>query len=84
MQQITGTLLFYAIAIYLTILVALGTIEAAQTSGTTETEKLIHKLPNYCAAHPDATLRYKDRNMILRAHSDELYFSESQARRRAG
>ena len=44
LQKITGALLFYAKAIDSTILVALGTIAATQTSGTIETEKAIHKL----------------------------------------
>ena len=84
MQQIIGTLLFYAKAIYLTILVALDTFAAAQTSGKIETEKATQKLLDYCATHPDATVQYKAIGMILKSHSDASYFSKSQERVRAG
>ena len=83
-QQITGTLLFYAKAINLTILVALGTIAAATTSGTTETEKAIQKLLDYCATHPDDTLRYKASGMKLKVQNDSSYLSELQTRSRSG
>ena len=83
LQKITGTLLFYAKAINLKILVSLGTIAAAQTSGTIEMEKSIHKLIDYFATHPDAILRYKASGMMLRAHSDASYLSELQCRSRS-
>ena len=79
-----GTLLFYDKTIDLTILVALGTIEAAQTIGKIEKEKEIQKLLDYCATHPNATLRYKASRVVLKAHSDALYFFESLAISRAG
>ena len=63
-------LLFYAKVINLTILVALGTIKAAQTSRTIKTEKAIHKLIDYWATHPDATLQYNANGMILKTHSN--------------
>ena len=75
LQQITGTLLFYAKAIYFTILVALGTILSAQTSGTIEIEKAAHKLVDYCDTHHNTTLRYKASGMVLKSHSDASYFS---------
>ena len=77
--KITGKLLFYAKAINPTILTTLGTITAAQTSGTIETEKAAQKLIDYYATHPDATLHYKTSGMILKAHSDASYFTESKA-----
>ena len=84
MQQIIGTLLFYAKAIYLKLLVILGTISTAQTSGTIEMDKAVYKLLNYCSKHTDATLQYKASGMILKSHSDVSYLSESQAKSRAG
>ena len=62
--------MFYDKAIDLTILVALGKIVAAQTSGTIETEKAVHKLLGYCATHTNDTLGYKASGMILKANSD--------------
>ena len=52
------------------ILVALGTIVAAKLSGKTEMEKAIHKLIDYFATHPNATLQYKASGMALKVHSD--------------
>ena len=76
--------MFYAKVIDFTILVSLGNFAASKTSGTIETEKEIHKLLNYCAKNPNSTLRYKAINMVLKAHSDASYLSESQARSKAG
>ena len=84
LQQITGTVLFYDKAIYLTILVALGKITATQTSGTIETEKEMQKLMDYCATYHNVTLRYKASGMVLKVHSDASYLLESLARSRAG
>ena len=76
--------MFYDKAIGLTIMATLRTISAAQTSGTTETEKAMHKLLDYCATHPNATLRYKASGVVLKAHSDAFYLSESKSIIRAG
>ena len=62
----------------------MGTIKASQTSGTTETEKAIHTLLDYCATYPNATLWYKSSGMVLKEHSGASYLSESQPRSRAG
>ena len=66
LQKITRTPLFYAKAIDLKILVALGTIAAAQNSGTTETENAMHKLLDYCAIHHNDTMRYRASRAQLR------------------
>jgi len=55
-QRIIGTLLFYGRAINSTLLVALGTLSAAQSKGTATTAQAITQLLNYCATHPDATI----------------------------
>jgi hypothetical protein len=62
-QEITGTLLFYARAIDSTMLVALGTIASNQSRGTQS------------AAHPDATVRHTASDMYLHIHSDASYLS---------
>ena len=82
-QQITGTLLYYARAVDATLLVALGTIAAQQARGTTTTAKAITQLLDYCHTHPDATIRYRASDMILKIHSDASYLSEAKARSRA-
>ena len=84
LQQIIGTLLYYARAVDPTMLVALGTIAAAQTKGTEATMEAAVQLLNYAATHPDATIRYHKSDMILHIHSDASYLSEPQARSRVG
>lgn len=65
LQEVLGTLLYYAQAVDLTMLVAIGTLATEQSIGTEKTlTNLVHLL-NYCATHPNATVRYSASNMIL-------------------
>jgi hypothetical protein len=59
-------------------------LASEKTRATAETADKIIKLLNYCATHPEATLRYHASDMILNIHSDASHFSEREARRRAG
>ena len=63
---------------------ALSTIAAAQSKGTTTLNKHVKQLLDYCATHPIAKLRYHASGMLLRIHSDASYLSEPQARSRVG
>ena len=83
-QQIVGTLLYYAIAVDPTMLVALGELSSAQSKATEQTKKDLDWLLNYAATHPDAGITYTASNMILRIHSDASYLSVPQARSRVG
>ena len=83
-QQIVGTLLYYARAVDATILVALGTLAAQQAKSTEATSRAINQLLDYCHTHPNAILRYRASDMILKIHSDASYLSEPKARSRAG
>ena len=83
-QQVIGTLLYYSIAVDPTMLVALGTIAAAQSQATEHTAHAVVRLLNYAASHPDAVIRYKASGMTLHIHSDASYLSEPKARSRAG
>jgi hypothetical protein len=44
-----------------TMLVALGTLAAAQTQGTEKTMDAIKQLLNYAATHPDAAVRFHEK-----------------------
>jgi hypothetical protein len=83
-QQIIGTILYYARAIDLTTLVALSSIAADQTQATEDTEKRVSHLLDYLHTHNDATVRYVASDMILNVHSDASYLSEPRARSRLG
>ena len=78
-----GTLLFYALMVDPTLLVALGAIATAQAKGTKATAKAVQQLLDYCATEPNATVQYHASDMILRIHSDASYLSEPKARSRA-
>ena len=84
LQEIFGVLLFYARAIDSTMLVALGTLESAQTKGTQAIVKAITQLLNYCATHHYAHIRFFASDMYLHVHSNASYQPESEARSRAG
>ena len=66
------------------MLVALGTLESAQTKGTQAIVKAITQLLNYCATHHYAHIRFFASDMYLHVHSNASYQPESEARSRAG
>lgn len=66
------------------MLIALSTLASAQANGTEETAQALVQFLNYCATHPEATIRYLASDMVLHVHSDASYLSEPEAKSRAG
>ena len=83
-QQIVGTIMYYARAVDITTLVALSSIAAEQSKATVTTERKILQLLDYLNTHKHATIRYVASDMILNVHSDASYLSEPRARSRIG
>jgi hypothetical protein len=83
-QQIVGTMLYYARAVDNTMLVTLGSLASRQSSATELTNKDTNQFLDYCATHPSAILRFHASDMRLKIHSDAGYLNESKARSRAG
>jgi hypothetical protein len=81
-QEILGTLLYYARAVDCTMLPAIGSLASEQAKGTKNTMRKIVQLLNYCASHPDAVVRYTASDMVLHVESDASYQSETKARSR--
>ena len=79
-----GTLLYYAMAVDPTILVALVSIADNQAKNNETTTQVIKHLLNYCVTHPDYTVRYKESDMVIRVHSAGPHLSESQNHSRSG
>ena len=79
-QQIVGTLLYYGRAVDNTMLFDLSSLAASQTKITNKTALVLTKLLNYASTHPNTTLRYVARDMILHIYSDASYGSESKSR----
>ena len=83
-QQVVGSLLYYALAVDCTLLVALGEIASSQSAPTQDTMKKLTWLLNYVASNPNASIRYEASDMCLHVHSDASYLSVPKARSRAG
>ena len=79
-----GTLLYYARAVDCTMLAALVSITMQQASPTENTMRKIKQLLDYAANHLDASVTYRVSNLVLSAHSDASYFSETKAQIRVG
>ncbi len=80
MQKIVGSLLYYARAVNMTILMALSSIAVEQTTATELTLQRCTQLLDYLAGHANATVRFYASDMILNIHSDASYLSEAKAR----
>jgi hypothetical protein len=76
-QDIIGTLLYYAQAVDPTLFTALSAIAAHQSNSTRAVADACHQLLNHAATHPNAGIRYKVCNMVVAAHTDASYLSES-------
>jgi hypothetical protein len=82
-QRMIGSILYYAHAIDIMVLMALSSIAIKQSKGTTKMMEKAKQLLDYLATYPDATICFKATDMILYVHSDASYLSESDARSRA-
>ena len=67
----------------ITVLAALSTLAAEQTTATKKTNHKVTQLLDYLATHPNTTIRYRASDMKLNTHSDASYLSEKGARSRA-
>ncbi len=83
-QEVAGTLLYYARAVDSTILPALSAIATKQANPMEKTSATIKQLLDYWAMQDKAVLAYKASNMILAVHSDAGYFNEKKLRSQAG
>ena len=72
-QQITGSLLYYARAIESPILPALNEISHRQASPTANTLSKCKMLLDYCATHPNGKVRFKASDMVLNVDTDAAY-----------
>ena len=68
-QEIVGSLLYYARAVNNKLLVALSAITACQSCATVATEQAAHLLLDYVAAYPSDDIIYQSSAMILCAHT---------------
>lgn len=83
-QQVTGTLLYYARAVDPTILTALSAIASQQAAPTKATMEKVKQLLDYVASQEEAIITYRGSDMVLAVHSDAGYINEPKAQSRAG
>jgi hypothetical protein len=81
-QQIVGSILYYARAVDMTVLMALSTLAIEQTKATEQTLSKCFQLLDYLAHHSTAKVRFYASDMIMNIHSDASYLSEGRARSR--
>ena len=74
-QKVVGSILYYARAVDLMLLMALRSIAEEQSKATKKMMKNTEQLLDYLATHPDATIRYRASDMILNIHSNTSYLS---------
>ena len=79
-QEILSTFLFYARAVDLTMLKAIGSLATQQAQPSKATMKGIVKVLSYAAAHPDAQIQHRASNMVLWIDSNASNLSEAKSR----
>jgi hypothetical protein len=84
LQQLTGTLLYYARAVDPALIMPINVLASEKSKATEVTANKVIKLLKYCNTHPETKIRYHSSDMILHIHSDALYLSENEAQIRAG
>jgi hypothetical protein len=82
-QKIVGSILYYARAVDMTVLMALSAIAVEQTTATTKTMGKCIQLLDYLASNSEAKVRFYASNMIMNIHLDASYLLETGARSRA-
>ncbi len=83
-QEIVGSLLYYAQAVDNKILVALSAIVACQARATIATEQAVNLLLDYVATHPNDGIVYRANDMILCANADAGFLKKTNSCSKAG
>jgi hypothetical protein len=84
LQQLTGTLLYYARVVDPTLIMPIDVLASEQSNATEMKADKVINLLNYCNTNPETKMRYHASDMILHIHSDASYISENEAKSRAG
>jgi hypothetical protein len=82
-QEIVGSILYYAQAVDMMVLKALSSIAVEQMNATDKMMARCTQLLDYLSHNANAKVRFYASDMILNIHSDASYLSEAKARSRA-
>jgi hypothetical protein len=83
-QQVTGTLLYYARAVDSTLLTPLSTIASQQAAPMEATMEKVRQILDDVASQEEAVLTFNTSKMVLAVHSDAGYLNEPNTQSRAG
>jgi hypothetical protein len=83
-QGIIGSLLYYAQAVDNKLLATLSTISSQQAYATENTATAVNQLLDNVATYPSNGITYRASSMILAAHSDASFLTETGSRSRVG
>ncbi len=78
-QEIIGSLLYYAHAVDNKLLVVLSAIAARQSKATVATKITVGLLLDYVATYPNKGIVYQAKNMILCAHADAGFLNKTNS-----
>ncbi len=82
-QKIVGSILYYAQAVNMAVLMALSYIVVKQMKATEKTMEQCTQLLDYLLGHAGAKVRFPASDMILNIHSDVSYLLEAKTCSRA-
>ncbi len=82
-QNILGSILSYARAVDMTVLMTLSSIATEQTKATEKIIPQCTQLLDYLLRHADAKVRFHTSDMILNIHLDASSLSETKSLSRA-
>ncbi len=78
-QCILRSIMYYAHAVDMTVLMALSTIASVQTAAMEQTFKRCTQLLDYLASNSNITVQYYASNMVMNIHLDASYLSKAKA-----
>jgi hypothetical protein len=84
LQEVVGSMLYYARAVDPTMLTTVNTIASAQATPTEEVRAQAVRLLQYAAGHRDHVVTFKKSKMHVIIQADASYLSRSRARSVAG
>jgi hypothetical protein len=85
LQQLTGTLLYYARAVDPHFIMPINVLASEQSRATSDTADKVIKLLNYCNTHPETKIRYHASDMILYIYTVmRLIFQKEKPRAEQG
>jgi hypothetical protein len=79
-----GSLLYYAKAVDIKLLVVLSATAACQANATVATKQAVNLLLNYVAIYPNDNIVYHASDMILCAHADAGFLNKTNSCSRVG